>query len=107
MGIFYLKINLIEPFEHFRERVSSVIGEVNLPDINSIVCQIIVDNIRIVTLHVEFKHLSVILQELFLRFNSSTSQLVFQIIHHERVFFGDEFVDGFVLEVVQRTVVGL
>jgi hypothetical protein len=106
LGIFYLKLKE-KPFKHFGERISAVIGEVDLPDIDGVVSQVIMYNVGIVTLDVEFEYFPVVLEKLFLGFNPSSSQLVLQIVHHKGVLFGHEFVHCFVLEVVERTLKGI
>ena len=107
LGHFLSEIKKRQPFKHFGERISSVIGEVHLSDINSVIGQIVVNYVGIITLDVEFEYFSIVLEELFLRFYPASSQLVFQVIHHKRVLFRHEFVHCFVLKVVERALEGV
>lgn len=56
------------------EVVSSIVSEMNLSDLNSVVSQVVVDNVReFFKLAVESENLKIVVQELFLALNSSTS----------------------------------
>lgn len=60
------------------KRVSAVIGMMDLSHLDCVVCQIVVDDERsVITLSVESENLSVVIQELLLRNDSSTSESFF------------------------------
>jgi hypothetical protein len=80
------------PFEHEREGVSAVIGEVDLSDVDGVVGQVIVDNVGVIGHHVEKEYFTVVLQELFLGLDSATAQLVLEVIHHAGVFLRNVFI---------------
>ena len=86
--------------EHQRKRVSPVIREIALPDVDGVVRQIVVDDVRVVCDHIEQKHLPVVLQELFLTLDSTPAQFVLQVIHHAGVLHRDVLVLQSVVEIV-------
>lgn len=56
------------PFEGDREGISAWIGQTGLPDLDSVICQEVMDDIRCpLEFRKEFQHFSVVLQELLLR----------------------------------------
>jgi len=93
-------------FEHEREGVSTIIGKVALSDVDGIVRQVVVNNVRVISHHVEKQHFPVVAQKLFLRFDSTSAQLVFQVIHHAGVLDRHIFILQSVIEIVDRTFLG-
>ena len=75
------------------EGVSSGVLVVDFSNFDSIVGQEVVHKVGDVGADVEFKHLSVIFQELFGGVGSTSSEFVFHIVLHEVV-----FVDGFLVK---------
>jgi hypothetical protein len=62
-----------------RERVSSIIREVDFSDLNSVIGQEVVpDKLKVFACSKESEDLSVVVQELFLRGNSSSSKFLFE-----------------------------
>jgi hypothetical protein len=79
-------------FEHERERVTAVVGRVDFADVDGVVGQVIVNDVRILTLNMELQDFAVVFQKLFLGFHTASTQFVFQVVHHLRVLDGDVFV---------------
>lgn len=79
-------------FEHEGERVTAVVGRVDFADVDGVVGQVIVNDVRILTLNMELQDFAVVFQKLFLGFHAASAQFVFQVVHHLRVLDGDVFV---------------
>lgn len=88
--------------EHQGERVSAVVRRVHFSDVDGVIGEIVVNDIRILGLDVELQDFAVVLQKLFLRLHAAASQLVFQVVHHLGVLHGDIFILKIVVEVVHR-----
>ena len=63
----------------YGERVSTIIGEVHLSDLDSVVSQEVVPfELEVSALRVESKNFSIIIQKLLLGWNTSTSEFLFE-----------------------------
>ena len=88
--------------EEAGKRVKSVILVMGLTDLNGIVSQVVVDHKRSVLVGaVESEDLSVVIQELLLRGNLATSELLLKVLEHESITLGGNW-DLFVVEGVLR-----
>lgn len=66
----------LSSFKHHSKGVSAVICMMDFTHLNSVVCQIVVDDIRdIIERSIKAENLTIIVQELFLRGYSATSKL--------------------------------
>ena len=64
-------------FEGYWERIFSGVGNCNLSNFDSVICQEIMNNVLLsITFSVEFKNFSVVFKELFFRVNFSTAKLL-------------------------------
>ena len=67
------------PSQVHRERISTIIREMYLSDLNSIISKEVVPlELKVTTLSVESEHLSVIIQELFLGWHTSATKFLLQ-----------------------------
>jgi hypothetical protein len=88
--------------EEAGKRVKSIILVMGLTDLNGIVSQVVVDHKRSVLVGtVESEDLSVVIQELLLRGNLATSELLLKVLEHESITLGGNW-DLFVVEGVLR-----
>ena len=68
------------------ETVSSIVGAMNFTDLESIVSQIVVDNEgKVIALGEEAEHLTVVIQELLLRFNFAAAEALLHVVSHFRI----------------------
>jgi len=74
--------------EVYWKTVSSVIREVNLSDLNCIICkEIMPDELKIITCDEELEYFSIIIKELFLRWYSSSTKFLFEELQELWIFF--------------------
>ena len=93
------------------ETISSIVGAVNFTDLESIVSQVVVDNEgEVIAPSEEAKDLTVVIQELLLRFNFAATEAFLHVVSHLGVLLwlvgylrGDEVVGGIRLRWIQRS----
>jgi hypothetical protein len=80
----------LHSLEEKRSVVLSIIGEMHLSDVHSVVSEVVVNDVGFSNArYVESEHFSVIVKELLLRSNFSSSQFVLKEVHHLLVLHAD------------------
>lgn len=72
-----------------RERISAVVREVHLSDLNGVISQeVMPDKLKVITSSEESENLAVVVQELLLRSNSASAKLLLKILKELRILLG-------------------
>lgn len=82
------------------EGISAGVGSFNFSDFHGVISEVVVDDVGDLALAEELEDLSIVLQELLLRGDSSSSEFVLQEVLHHVIPVGDESGQGLLLEVV-------
>lgn len=88
--------------KHHREGVSSTILEIDFSDFNSVISEVVVQDIGNLTEDVVAEDFSVVLEELLLRGDLTTSKFVLSVVLHGVVLLRDVLSEGDLFPVIGR-----